>query len=246
MLPENRRSVHYVGPALLSRAHPSRLCFEVVCLAIEAGHLRAWVASFKDGKCVWRALPQAMEVKTDFNDRCIEGRSVHAAGNIYWHICNSGRLLVLDPATMQFSYLSVPSELGDHFFKFRIGEMPEDGRLCIGTVENEEMQLSVRGGDKCSDNGWLLEWKLNLCEVYDMVPGLPRDTTNRILGVWLSDIDAGRTGKLFIKTWGYGRYAFSLETRKLERLTMEGGKEYGHPIYAYVLAWPPAFLAQDC
>jgi hypothetical protein len=62
--------------------------------------------------------------------------------------------------------------------------------------------------------------------------------------IWITDIDAGRTGKLFIQMSGYGRYSFDLKTRKLERLVMKGGMEYGDPIYAYFLAWPPAFLAQ--
>ena len=51
------------------------------------------------------------------------------------------------------------------------------------------------------------------------------------------------TGKVFIRTWGYGRYSFHMETGKLERLAMEDGKEYGDPMYAYTLAWPPEFLA---
>uniref|UniRef100_A0A0D3H4A4 F-box domain-containing protein n=1 Tax=Oryza barthii TaxID=65489 RepID=A0A0D3H4A4_9ORYZ len=173
------------------------------------------------------------------------GRCVHAAGDIYWHICHSGRLLKLDPATLSFSYLLAPSELGDSNKKFRIGETPEDGRLGMATVEDQEMQFWVRGEASGSDNGWFLRKRMNMRRVLDTIPGLPRDMMSRIISIWLSDIDAGRTGKLFIKTQGYGRYSFHMDTGKLERLATEDGKEYGHPIYAYYVAWPPAFLAPE-
>ncbi|CAM0950790.1 unnamed protein product [Alopecurus aequalis] len=246
-VPDDRRwrlCRHYVGSALLSRAHPSKLCFEAVCFAIEDGHPRAWVASVDDGQCRWRALPRDMEVEVDFDPKLFKGRCVHAAGKLYWHICNSGRVLALDAATLQFSYLLAPSVLGDHFSKYRVGETPDDGRLCIVTVENQVMQLWVRGETRCSDNGWHVEKEMNLHKVYDTVPGLPRDARARMASIWITDIDSGHTGKLFIQMSGYGRYSFDLKTRKLERLVMKGGMEYGDPIYAYFLAWPPAFLAQ--
>jgi hypothetical protein len=67
----------------------------------------------------------------------------------------------------------------------------------------------------------------------------------RIICTWCSDIDAERTGKVFIQTWSYGHYSFHMETCKLECLVTDDGKDYGHPIYAYLLAWPPAFLASS-
>uniref|UniRef100_A0A0E0EPY0 F-box domain-containing protein n=1 Tax=Oryza meridionalis TaxID=40149 RepID=A0A0E0EPY0_9ORYZ len=236
---------HIVGAAVLSRAHPSRLCFDAVCLTVDDKHPRAWVASYRDGECSWRALPRDTGVTVAFDPYWFEGRCVHAAGDIYWHICHSGRLLKLDPATLSFSYLLAPSELGDTNKKFRIGETPEDGRLGMATVEDQEMQFWVRGEATGSDNGWFLRKRMNMRKVLDSIPGLPRDMMSRIISIWLSDIDAGRTGKLFIKTQGYGRYSFHMDTGKLERLATEDGKEYGHPIYAYYVAWPPAFLAPE-
>jgi hypothetical protein len=80
--------------------------------------------------------------------------------------------------------------------------------------------------------------------VYDAVPGLPdHDHKHRSICVWPSDMDSGRTGKAFIRTWGYGRYSFDLNTRNMERLATKRGKNYGHPMFAYFPAWPPAFLA---
>uniref|UniRef100_A0A0A8ZGG6 Uncharacterized protein n=1 Tax=Arundo donax TaxID=35708 RepID=A0A0A8ZGG6_ARUDO len=64
----------------------------------------------------------------------------------------------------------------------------------------------------------------------------------RMLRTWVSDMDYARTSKVFIRTWGYGRYSFHLETGKQERLVMEDGKEHGESIWAYTLAWPLAFL----
>ncbi|EAZ43958.1 hypothetical protein OsJ_28579 [Oryza sativa Japonica Group] len=236
---------HIIGAAVLSRSHPSRLCFDAVCLTVDDENPRAWVASYRDGECSWRALPQDTGVTVAFDPFWFEGRCVHAAGDIYWHICNSGRLLKLDPTTLSFSYLLAPSELGDRNKKFRIGEAPEDGRLGMAAMEDQEMQFWVRGEASGSDNGWFLQKRMNMRKVFDTVPGLPRDKLSRTVSIWLSDIDAGRTGKLFFETEGYGRYSFHMDTGKLERLATEDGKEYGHPIYAYFMAWPPAFLAPE-
>ncbi|CAL5080549.1 unnamed protein product [Urochloa decumbens] len=233
-----------IGVAVLSRAHPSRLSFDAVCLTIDGDLPRAWVASVRDGDCTWRALPRAEGVVVDFDPWWFEARCVHAAGNIYWHICNSSRLLQLDPRTLEFAFMPVPSVLGDHFQKYRIGEMPEDGRLCMAAiVDEEDLQIWVRGSARWSDRGWLLEREMCMTKVLDTIPELPKNSRMRILCTWLSDIDYARTGKVFIKTWGYGRYSFHMETGKLEHLLMDDGKEYGDPMYAYTLAWPPEFLA---
>uniref|UniRef100_A0A0E0EPY9 F-box domain-containing protein n=1 Tax=Oryza meridionalis TaxID=40149 RepID=A0A0E0EPY9_9ORYZ len=174
---------HIVGAAVLSRAHPSRLCFDAICLTVDDEHPRAWDTG----------------VTVAFDPFWFEGRCVHAAGDIYWHICNSGRLLKLDPTTLTFSYLLAPSELGDRNKKFRIGEALEDGRLGMAAMEDQEMQFWVRGEASGSDNGWFLQKRMNMRKVFDTVPGLPRDKLSRTVSIWLSDIDAGRTGKLFFE-----------------------------------------------
>ncbi|CAN6210267.1 unnamed protein product [Urochloa humidicola] len=230
-----------IGVAVLSRAHPSRLCFEAVCLTVDGDRPRAWVASVRDGDCSWCALPPSQAVEIDFDTIWFESRPVHAAGDIYWHICNSSCVLKLDPRTLEFPFLLTPAEL-DYNEKYRIGEKPEDGRLCIACAEDQQLRVWVRGDTKGSDNGWVLERKTCLRKVLDTIPDLPKDDLSRIISLWLSDIDAGRSGKVFIKTCGYGRYSFHMETGKLERLATNDGKEYSHPIYAYFLAWPPAFL----
>ena len=237
-----RHSRYYVGSALLSRAHPSKLCFEAVCFAIDDGHPRVWVTSFDNDKCRWRALPLADQISANFDPYWFERRCVHAAGKMYWHICSSRRVLVLDSATLQFSYLVAPDSLPNGC-KFRIGETP-DGRLCVATVEEQVMQRWVRGENGRGDNGWVLETEMGLRKVYDTVPTLPKDMISRIQAIYLTDIDAGQKWRLFIQMLGYGRYSFDLKTRKLERLETKSGKEYGDPICAYFLQWPPAFLAQ--
>ncbi|CAN6210277.1 unnamed protein product [Urochloa humidicola] len=238
-----RRDRYVVGAAVLSRAHPSRLSFQAVCVTIDEDRPRAWVATVRDdGDCSWRALPRSEDVVIDFDPFWFED-CVHAGGKIYWHIGNSGRMLALDPGTLDFSFLLAPAELGDSFRKYRIGELPEDGRLCIAVVVAQRMQLWVRGEAKWCDNGWLVEKEFCLRKVLERVPGMPTDMVNRHLCTWLSDIDAGRSGKVFIRTWGYGRYSFHLKTGKLERLETDDGLEHGDPIFAYFLAWPPAFLS---
>ncbi|KAF7065034.1 hypothetical protein CFC21_071213 [Triticum aestivum] len=262
-----RRSRYYIGSALLSRAHPSKLCFQAVCFAIEEGRPRAWVASVTNGDCSWRALPRDEEAEVDFNPWLFENRGVHAGGKIYWHICNSPRMLALDPVTLRFSYLHGPRALAVDpitVCKVRVGETP-DGRLCLVTDGEQQLQLWVRGEGRGSDKGWLLQKSVaELSTLCDMIPGMPSDAEmipgprkptdiemvpgmpcERTVCVWPSDMDVGRTGKVFIKTWGFGRYSYDMYTGKLERLATKRGKEYGHPMFAYFLAWPPAFLAPD-
>lgn len=243
-----RGSRHVVGVAVLSRAHPSRLCFEAICFTVDGDRPRAWVATVRGERdCAWRAPPQAKGIQVDFDPFLFEGRCVHAAGDIYWHICNSRRALKLDPRTIHFSYLQAPSEMAD-FNKFRIGETPDDGRLCLATAEEQQLRVWVRRGNAdydSNDDGWVLVRQMSLKRVYDSMPGLPKNTVGRILCTWMSDIDAGRTGKVFIKTWGFGHYSFHVETGELQRLLTDDGKDYGHPIYAYFLAWPPAFLVSS-
>ncbi|KAF8751028.1 hypothetical protein HU200_012260 [Digitaria exilis] len=102
---------------------------------------------------------------------------------------------------------------------------------------------AVRGEGRRSDRGWVMEREMCMIKVLDTVPRLPKDTKWRMACTWLSDIDYARTGKVFVKTWGYGLYSFDTETGKLECLMMTDGKEYGDPMYAYTLSWPLEFLA---
>ncbi|GJN11756.1 hypothetical protein PR202_ga29972 [Eleusine coracana subsp. coracana] len=158
-------------------------------------------------------MPRTEDVEVDFDPIWFEHLCMHAAGNIYWHIGNSGRMFRLDPRTLDFSFFLAPAELGDNFRKYRIGEAPEDGSLCMASILDQQ--------------------PATLCA----------DVMKRHLCTWLSDFDGGRTGKVFIKTWGYGRYSYHLETGKFEHLETDDGLEHSDPIYAYFLAWPPAFLA---
>uniref|UniRef100_A0A0E0B0A8 DUF1618 domain-containing protein n=1 Tax=Oryza glumipatula TaxID=40148 RepID=A0A0E0B0A8_9ORYZ len=120
--------------------------------------------------------------------------------------------------------------------KYRVGEMPVDGRLCVGSLEDEGLQLWVRGSGKGSDHGWVLERHVRMQEVLDAVPWLPRNILLRHANIWLRDIDAGRTGKVFIASFGFGRFSYHLDTGKLECLAMEDGMEYGHPIFPFFSA----------
>jgi hypothetical protein len=80
-------------------------------------------------------------------------------------------------------------------------------------------------------------------EVLDTVPALPKDLDVRHFRLWLGDMDAGRTGRVFINTMGYGNFSYHMETRRLESLTREDGMTFGHPIFAYFSAAPDACSA---
>ena len=159
-------------------APDGELRFELLFVALDVDRPRAWVASVDDGQCRWRALPRTTEVEVSFDPWWFESRCVHAAGKIYWHICNSPRMLALDPVTLRFSYLHGPRALAVDpitVCKVRVGETP-DGRLCLVTDGEQQLHLWVRGEGRSSDNGWLLERRIvDLSALCDMIPGMPSD-----------------------------------------------------------------------
>ncbi|KAF0907107.1 hypothetical protein E2562_015647 [Oryza meyeriana var. granulata] len=173
---------HFVGAIVLLLVHPSKLCFDAVCLTIDDKHPRAWVASYCDNDCSWRALPWDTGVTVEVDPYWFEGRSVHAVWDIYWHICHSSRLLKLDPATLHFSDLLAPSELGDSHKKFRIGKTPEDGQLAMAAVEDQEMEFWECGEARGSNNARALDKRNGSCDhVGKVVPppfGPALDTRN--------------------------------------------------------------------
>jgi hypothetical protein len=111
----------------------------------------------------------------------------------------------------------VPAVLGDRFKKYHIRETPENGRLCMASIVHESLQIWVHGEARWSDSGWLLGREICMTKLLDTMPGLPKDNMMRTLCTWLSNMEYARTGKVFIRTRGYGRCSFHLDTGKLER-----------------------------
>ncbi|KAF0909861.1 hypothetical protein E2562_000174 [Oryza meyeriana var. granulata] len=194
--------------ALLSRdadAGDGGLRFQAVCVALDVDRPRAWVATYRDGECRWRAMPRSRDVAIEFDPYWLEYLAVRAAGSLYWHICYNPCALALDTATLEFSFLHVPALMFDgasgNTHKCRIGEMPEDRQLCVGSLESRSC-CCVCGGAATAAT---------------------------------TDIDAGRTGKVFIGTLGYGIFSYQLDTGKLESLATEDGMQYGQPNLALLL-----------
>ncbi|XBH71086.1 hypothetical protein VPH35_098605 [Triticum aestivum] len=201
----------------------------VLCVALDVDLPRAWVASFREGWCRWTALPRSRGVTVDFDAMRFERMCVHAAGGMYWHILGSPSALALDAATMEFSFLRAPEMMWgelDGLHKYRISEMPEDGRLCVASLEEQHgLQMCVRGN---GDNGWVLERRIPMDEVFDTVPSLPKDPMRR------------HARLVFINTLGFGNFSYDMNTKKLEYLAaQEDGMTFGHPVFAY-------FSAPDC
>ncbi|GJN23386.1 hypothetical protein PR202_gb11031 [Eleusine coracana subsp. coracana] len=106
-LPEEqwRQTRHFIGAAVLSRAHPSKLRFEVVCLTLDDDSPRAWIAFVEDGTCRWRALSRSKQPDDPLDLTSFGRRCARAGGNLVWRICNSDRLLALHPLTLELSLL---------------------------------------------------------------------------------------------------------------------------------------------
>nr|CAB3499859.1 unnamed protein product [Digitaria exilis] len=84
-----------------------------------------------------------------------------------------------------------------------------------------------------SRDGWILEKEIYLREVFDTVPGMPELTSKPVKTMWLSDIDPGHTERVFIRTTGFGRFSYNLNTGKLDTLKTDDGMVYGDPIFSY-------------
>ncbi|CAN6173790.1 unnamed protein product [Urochloa humidicola] len=57
----------FFAPAILSRAAGRRFEFDAVCATVDAERPCAWVASFRDSGCSWRALPRSGEVRINID-----------------------------------------------------------------------------------------------------------------------------------------------------------------------------------
>jgi hypothetical protein len=140
----------------------------------------------------------------------------------------------MDTATMEFSYLRAPTLIWDDrgHPRYRVGETP-DGRLCVAALDDWKLlRQCVRG--EGSPDGWVLERDMCLRSVLDAVPGLLNHPHRKSsFAYWLSDIDPGRTGRVFIRTMGCGRYSYNMDTGGLSPLMTHDGFEYGDPTLAY-------------
>ncbi|KAG2633870.1 uncharacterized protein LOC120660148 [Panicum virgatum] len=220
----------FLGAAILSRAAGSGFEFRAVCLTVHADRPRLWLAWSRDGEGSWLGLPPSRDFRIKWPLSWAESHCVRAAGSLYWHISNNDSALALDPNTLQFSYLRAPPLVWDDlgFPNYRIGETLGDGRLCFAALESQVLRLCARRAG--SVDGWVLEREASLTEAFDSVTDLPMDCT------WLGNIDPGRTGKVFIRSFGHGHFSYDMDTGKLDRLTTDDGQEYGHPIFAYFSA----------
>ncbi|VAH07198.1 unnamed protein product [Triticum turgidum subsp. durum] len=212
----------------------SGLCFRAAVVTLEDTTLRAFVATFRDGKCHWECL---LRSQARCNVDQLERHCVRASRYLIWHIRDEGAVLTFDPETLEFGFVLAPPalDMGDHFVKYRVGVMP-DGRFCFGSMsmDHENLELRVLGPEpKDGQNVWVLEREVCLLQAFDEMPQLPSSFIARCKCTWLSDMDAGRTGRVFIGTSGYGHYSYHLDSRKLEPLVTDDGEEYGHPMFAY-------------
>lgn len=128
-----------IGAAVLSRAHPSRLNFEAVCITLEEDRPRAWVAFVRDDDdCSWRALPRSKLAAMDhLHSLSLEERCVHTGAHIYWRIGNSGNLLALDSHSKEFSLGPALDDQGRDFSSDGIGKKAEDGQRMAPGPEND-------------------------------------------------------------------------------------------------------------
>ncbi|CAN6309416.1 unnamed protein product [Urochloa humidicola] len=122
---ERHQTRRIIGAAVLSRAHPSRLAFEAVCITLDEDRPRAWVACVHDDDCIWRALPRSEQAMDQIELLSFDKGCVRDKGKLYWRFCDSRRLLALDSRSLEMSLVLAPAELGCHFNKYGIRKKEE-------------------------------------------------------------------------------------------------------------------------
>ncbi|TVU11049.1 hypothetical protein EJB05_44611, partial [Eragrostis curvula] len=223
----------FAGAALLAPvAAAGGFEFRALCLTVHGDRPRLWLSSYHEGDegACWLGMPPSRSFRIKWPLTSMENHCVRAAGSLYWHVSNSESALVLDTTTLDFSLLRAPAMIWDDlgFPSYRVGETPGDGRLCFATLDGQTLRLCARGTG--GDDGWVLEREACLREV------LGAATDRPAFCAWLGDIDPGRTGKVFIRSFGYGHFSYDMDTGKLDRLTTDDGQDFGHPMFAYFAA----------
>lgn len=100
-----RQTRRIIGAAVLSRAHPSRLHFQAVCVTIDDDRPRAWVAFVNGEDCLWCILPRSKHVRVlrfDLSMCC----AAHDQGQICWIASNSNQVLALEPSSLEFQFIT--------------------------------------------------------------------------------------------------------------------------------------------
>jgi len=231
----------YVDPFLLSSdGIPGS--FRVVTVCHDKRRLRA--AVFSSGSRAWQILPWSKPAPAQPSGKkywLLWGRQVN--GNLYWSHAKQACQVVLDTATLQFSFIDLPEQLKGKGHLYMTGEA-KDGRPCIVSAADFTLSIWFRRADADGVEMWMLDSVIPLKEeVLQATNGSLNDHVDLKVLAILDGIVYLSTFETFIDATTPCWYLFfCLETRKLEKIFYKRNDGHEHP---YIMVWPTFIVSNN-
>ncbi|CAL5012140.1 unnamed protein product [Urochloa decumbens] len=221
---------------------PNRSSFSVVYTCHDKSRVRAAVFSSATGK--WQILPwsdPAPEQPASGKYWLLSGNQVN--GFLCWSHSWHAYQVLLDAATLQFSFIDLPEILKGQGHLYMTGDT-KDGKLCIVASIGFTLFIWFRRANAEGVHKWVLESMIPLEGELLRATGGSRDEHEelKVLAI-LDGIVYMCTLETFKDATSPCWYlTFCLESRKLEKLFY--GKTDGH-FHPYIMAWPSALIGQQ-
>ncbi|OEL16113.1 hypothetical protein BAE44_0022868 [Dichanthelium oligosanthes] len=221
---------------------PDRPSFRVVYTCHDKSRLRAAVFSSATRK--WQILPwsdPAPAQPASGKHWLLSGRQVN--GFMCWSHSWHAYQVLLDTATLQFSFIDLPEYLEGQGHLYSTGDT-KDGKLCIVAAIEFTLCIWFRRADADGVDKWMLDNMIQLEEEVLRATEGSRDEHEELKVmaildsiVYMSTFETFRDASL--PCW---YLSFCLETRKLEKLFY--GKTDGHK-HPYFMLWPSSIVGNN-
>ena len=164
-------------------------------------------------------------------------------GNLYWSHAKQACQVVLDTATLQFSFIDLPEPLKGKGHLYMTGEA-KDGRPCIVYAADFTLSIWFRRADADGVDMWMLDSVIPLKEeVLQATNGSLNDHVDLKVLAILDGIVYLSTFETFIDATTPCWYLFfCLETRKLEKIFYKRDDGHEHP---YIMVWPTFIVSNN-
>jgi hypothetical protein len=215
----------------------------VVAFGHDKSRVRAAVYSSSTRN--WQILPWSTPEPTQPAGKkywLLMGQQVN--GGLYWAHSREAYMVMMDTATLQFSFIDLQSLKG-HGHLYRVGE-DKDGKLCIVSAHEFILFVWLRRADADADGveTWMLVDLILLEEeLLRATEGSLDDHADiKVLSIIDGIVYLSTLVTFIDPTVPCWYLSFCLETKKLEKLFLT--KESGHD-HPYVMVWPKCLVGNN-
>ena len=191
--------------------------FRVVYSCHDKSRVRASI--FSSDTREWQILPWSEAAPAQPSGKkhwLLSGTQVN--GNLYWAHAKQAYMVVLDTATLQFSFIDLLEHLKGQGYLYKLGAA-KDGKLCMVSVDEFALWTWLRRADDSGAEKWMLHSVIPLEGEILQATEIPEDE----LYEHCLKVDAVLDGIVYMSILGEHTspswfLSFCLETRKLEKL----------------------------